>query len=258
MARAKGEIAQGLPSDGIFVVPGDSPYTPLWRDLAAGRALRTFALDTPADLHADRRSVQVHWGEDGFRTRFVAMHNGQEYPLELRLAGLHNVRNALAAGATALALGVDFDAVRVGLLTLAPVPGRLFPRQYGRLRVIDDTYNANPDSLAAAIAVLTGLPGRTWLILGDLGELGPQSLDLHREIGVRALAAGVARLVSVGTQSAAASAVFGTGACHFADQVGLIAHLRAVLGPDDLVLVKGSRTARMERVVNALCGEGEA
>jgi UDP-N-acetylmuramoyl-tripeptide--D-alanyl-D-alanine ligase len=125
------------------------------------------------------------------------------------------------------------------------------------VRVIDDTYNANPDSLAAAIAVLTALPGRRWLVLGDLGELGPASLDLHREVGAAARAAGVERLACVGPQSAAAAAAFGPAARHFADQAGLIAELRAVLGPADLVLVKGSRSARMELVVNALCGASE-
>jgi UDP-N-acetylmuramoyl-tripeptide--D-alanyl-D-alanine ligase len=254
VARAKGEIAGGLADDGVFVVPGDSPYTPLWRDLAAGRTLRTFALDAPADLSAARASVQVRWDADGFRTSFVAVQDGAEYPLELRLTGVHNVLNALAATAAALALGVGFAAVRAGLLALNPVAGRLCPRLGNGVRVIDDTYNANPDSLSAAIAVLMSLPGRRWLVLGDLGELGPQSLELHREIGTAALAAGVERLVSVGTESAAASAAFGPAARHFTDQSALITHLQTVLRPDDLVLVKGSRTARMERIVTALCG----
>ena len=254
VARAKGEIADGLAEDGVFIVPGDSPYTPLWRELAAGRTLRTFALDAPADLSAARASVEVGWAEDGFRTRFVAVQDGVDYPLEIRLAGLHNVLNALAATAAALALGVEFAAVRAGLLALTPVPGRLCPRLSNGRRVIDDTYNANPDSLDAAIAVLMSLRGRPWLVLGDLGELGPQSLDLHRAVGTAARAAGVEHLISVGTQSAAASTAFGPGARHFTDQSALITHLQTVLRPDDLVLVKGSRTARMERIVTALCG----
>jgi UDP-N-acetylmuramoyl-tripeptide--D-alanyl-D-alanine ligase len=268
VARAKGEIALGLPPDGVLVVPGDAPYTPLWRELAAGRTLRTFGLDgaagpmvgadAGADLSADPGTIAVRWDEDGFRTTFTARHAGQAQPLELRLAGLHNVRNALAATAAALALGVGFDAVRAGLLALGPVPGRLYPRRHAGVRVIDDSYNANPDSLAAAIAVLMGLRGRHWLVLGDLGELGPQSLDLHREIGARARAAGVEQLLSVGTQSAAAAAAFGAPAEHFSDQAALIARLRPALGPEDLVLVKGSRTARMEHIVNALCGGMEA
>jgi UDP-N-acetylmuramoyl-tripeptide--D-alanyl-D-alanine ligase len=125
------------------------------------------------------------------------------------------------------------------------------------VRLIDDTYNANPDSIAAAIAVLVGLAGRRWLVLGDLGELGPRSLDLHREVGERALAAGVERLATVGQLSAAASEAFGTGAQHFPDSASLVEVLRGELAEDDLVLVKGSRAARMERVVKALLGESE-
>ena len=257
VAMAKGEIAQGLPADGVFVVPGDSPFTPLWRDLTGGRALRTFALDAPADLSASSDSIAVDWGPEGFCTRFVACAGGAEMPLALRLAGSHNVRNALAAAGAALALGVGMQSVQAGLAGLAPVPGRLCPRRAGAVRLIDDTYNANPDSIAAAIAVLVGLPGRHWLVLGDLGELGPQSPDLHREVGERALAAGVERLATVGRLSAAASKAFGPGAQHFPDQTSLVEILRGELNEEDLVLVKGSRAARMERVVNALLGESE-
>jgi UDP-N-acetylmuramoyl-tripeptide--D-alanyl-D-alanine ligase len=239
------------------VVPGDSPFTPLWRDLAGGRTLRTFALDAPADLTADSDSIAADWGHEGFRTRFVGRAAGADLPLALRLAGAHNVRNALAAAGAALALGVDLASVQAGLASLAPVPGRLCPRRAGALRLIDDTYNANPDSIAAAIAVLVGLPGRHWLVLGDLGELGPQSLDLHREVGERALAAGVERLATVGDLSAAASAAFGSGARHFRDPALLVEALRIELAEDDLVLVKGSRAARMERVVKVLLGESE-
>jgi len=253
VADAKGEIAQGLPPEGVFVVPGDCAYTPRWRELAAGRTLLTFALDTPADLWAARDSIQTHWDAEGFRTAFVANRGGTLHPLALRLAGIHNVRNALAAAAGALALGVEVEAVRAGLLALTPIPGRLCPRTCGGLRLIDDTYNANPDSLAAAVAVLTGLPGRPWLALGDLGELGPSSEELHREVGRQARTAGVERLFCVGARSAAAAAAFGPGAEHFTDQAALAAGLRRSMTPDTLVLIKGSRAARMELVLSALC-----
>lgn len=257
VARAKGEIARGLPADGVFVVPGDSPFTYLWRGLAGRLTLRTFALDAPADLTADSESISLEWGSEGFRTRFVARAGGEDLSLALRLAGAHNVRNALAAAAAALALGVGPESVQAGLAGLAPVPGRLCPRGAGAVRLIDDTYNANPDSIAAAIAVLVGLPGRHWLVLGDLGELGPRSLDLHREVGERARAAGVERLATVGHLSAAASEAFGPGAQHFPDHTSLAETLRGQLAGDDLVLVKGSRAARMERVVKAIIGESE-
>jgi UDP-N-acetylmuramoyl-tripeptide--D-alanyl-D-alanine ligase len=137
------------------------------------------------------------------------------------------------------------------------VKGRLCPRRCGSAGVIDDTYNANPDSIAAAIAVLAGLSGRRCLILGDLGELGPEAEAMHREIGTLARAAGLDRLFSVGTLSAAATAAFGAGARHFAEKVALVEALRAELGADDRILVKGSRTARMEQIVDALCAEGD-
>ena len=255
VARAKGEIVQGLAADGVFVVPGDSPFTDLWRGLAGGRRLATFALDAAADLNAASDTIAVCWDDEGFRTLFTARHAGGVESLELRLAGVHNVRNALAAAAAALALGVDWDAVRAGLAGLAPVPGRLYPRDCGGRRIIDDTYNANPDSLAAAVAVLTALPGRPWLVLGDLGELGAQSADLHREVGRQARAAGVERLLCVGARSADAAAAFGPGGCSFPDQSALVGHLQAALTEDTPVLVKGSRSARMDLVVKALCGE---
>jgi UDP-N-acetylmuramoyl-tripeptide--D-alanyl-D-alanine ligase len=253
VARAKGEIAQGLPADGTFVVPGDSPYTPLWRELARGRRLRTFALDGPGDITAEAAQVRLAWDQSGFRTQCVARIDGAETPLEIALTGRHNVRNALAATATALALGVPLAAVQAGLLTLTPVPGRLYPRRCDGLRILDDTYNANPDSLAAAIDVLAALPGPRWLVLGDLGELGPASVALHAEVGALARRAGLDRLVTLGEESAAASAAFGAGSHHFEEQAALLAHLREALEADAAILIKGSRAARMERIVQGLC-----
>jgi UDP-N-acetylmuramoyl-tripeptide--D-alanyl-D-alanine ligase len=256
VARAKGEIARGLNDDGVFVFAGDSPYTPLWRELAAGRRVLTFALDGDSDLRADTSSVSVDWGDDGFRTSFLARYHGQEIPVALQLAGSHNCRNALAAAAAALALGVGVDAIRAGLASVRPVAGRLQPRRCGARRVIDDSYNANPDSLAAAIGVLAGLGGRRWLVLGDLAELGPRAAELHREIGERARSAGIEHLVSAGTLSAHAGDAFGEGSRHFGDRSDLIDWLRKEAGYGDVLLVKGSRRSGMERVVAALCGEG--
>ena len=254
VARAKGEIAQGLPADGTFVVPGDSPYTPSWQALAEGRGLRTFALDGPGDITAEAARIRLAWDRSGFRTQFVARIDGVETPLEIALTGRHNVRNALAATAASLALGVPLEAVQTGLLTLRPVPGRLDPRRCDGLRILDDTYNANPDSLAAAIDVLAGLTGPQWLVLGDLGELGASSAALHAEVGALARRAGLDRLVTLGRESAAASAAFGVGARHFEDLGALLAYLRDALEADAVVLIKGSRAARMERIVQGLCG----
>jgi UDP-N-acetylmuramoyl-tripeptide--D-alanyl-D-alanine ligase len=265
VARAKGEIARGLASDGVFVFGDDVRYVDLWRALAAGRRVLTFGLQSEADhdsaphpdLRGDRSAIRVEWTDAGFCTHVLARHAGHEIPIELGLAGEHNARNALAAAAAALALGIGPDAIRAGLAEMLPVKGRLCPRRCGSAGVIDDTYNANPDSIAAAIAVLAGLSGRRWLILGDLGELGPEAEAMHREIGTLARAAGLDRLFSVGTLSAAATAAFGAGARHFAEKVALVEALRAELGADDRILVKGSRTARMEQIVDALCAEGD-
>lgn len=255
VARAKGEIVRGLDSAGVFVVDGDSPFIALWRELAGTRRMLEFGLGGSSEVSADPASIRVAWDEDGFRTEFSAHVAAQPLPLALRLAGQHNVRNALAAVAVATALEIDTSAIRDGLASLHPVKGRLYPRLCAGLGVIDDTYNANPDSIAAAIAVLAGLNGRRWLVIGDLGELGVDALALHREIGERARSAGIERLATVGSSSAEASRAFGHGAAHFADQTALIAHLKSELDRGDHALVKGSRLARMEYVVEALCAE---
>ncbi|RKT43473.1 UDP-N-acetylmuramoyl-tripeptide--D-alanyl-D-alanine ligase [Thiocapsa rosea] len=262
VARAKGEIARGLSGDGVFVFAGDSPYAGLWRELAAGRRALTFGLDGPADLRADlradRSAIRVEWTEAGFATHVVAHHEGKAIPIALRLAGEHNARNALAAAAMALALGIEPGAIQAGLATLTPVKGRLCPRRCGELGVIDDTYNANPDSIAAAIQVLAGLSGRRWLVLGDLAELGSEAEALHREVGEIAREAGIDRLFSVGVLSTAATSAFGHGARHFTDQGELVRALRTEMSANDRILVKGSRSARMEQVVEALCAGGES
>jgi UDP-N-acetylmuramoyl-tripeptide--D-alanyl-D-alanine ligase len=258
VAHGKGEIARGLPAEGVFVFGADSPYAGLWHNLAAGRQVLSFALDADADLCADSAAIEVEWTDAGFRTRLAARHGEQIIPMTLRLAGEHNARNALAAAATALALGVDSGAIAGGLATLEPVKGRLCPRRCGAAGVIDDTYNANPDSIAAAIRVLAGLSGRHWLILGDLAELGPEAEGLHREVGEMARIGGVDRLFSVGTLSEAATQAFGDSARHFAEQEDLIRALRAEISPGDRILIKGSRSARMERIVEALCVEGDS
>lgn len=259
VARAKGEIARGLPADGTFIVPSDSPWTPLWRDLAGGRPMLTCGLDPSADVRAEIDRVAGVWHDHGFRTHFSVRVGGETLDLQLALAGMHNVRNALVAVAVASVLGIGAEAIRAGLAGLKPVAGRLNPRVgAGGLRLIDDSYNANPDSVRAAIDVLVGLAGRHSLVLGDLGELGPEAAELHRGLGEAARAAGVESLYTVGKLSASASEAFGAGARHFYDQMTLIDELRGRLGPGDLVLVKGSRQAAMDRVADALCSGGNA
>ncbi|MBK8637332.1 MAG: UDP-N-acetylmuramoyl-tripeptide--D-alanyl-D-alanine ligase [Chromatiaceae bacterium] len=253
VARAKGEIAQGLRQDGTFIFPADAPWTGVWRELAGTRTCLACGPAEAADLRVDLTGVRTRWDEEGFRTCFRVTAPGLELDLELALAGAHNVCNAVVALAMAQVLGIAPEALQAGLAAMQPVPGRLFPCQIpGGPRLIDDSYNANPDSVEAAIAVLMALPGRHMLVLGDLGELGPEAPALHHRLGRAARKAGVDALYTVGLLSAEAAAGFGPGARHFNDQAELIAVLRQALAADDLVLVKGSRRAAMDRVVAAL------
>jgi UDP-N-acetylmuramoyl-tripeptide--D-alanyl-D-alanine ligase len=175
------------------------------------------------------------------------------YTVQLQVLGEHNLRNALAACAAGYALQVPVAAIVAGLSDYTGAKGRL-QRKAGRCgaRVIDDTYNANPDSMLAAIAVLAALPGPRILVLGDMGELGPQGRALHAELGAAARRAGIDRLLGLGELAAAAVSAFGSGAQHFADVDALCAKLDAMLTGDETVLVKGSRFMRMERVVERL------
>ena len=179
----------------------------------------------------------------------------------LRVPGRHMASNALAAAAAAHAAGLPLTAIVQGLEAFRPVRGRLaaFTTASG-VAVIDDSYNANPDSVRAAIDVLAARPGTRWLALGDMGEVGAEGPAFHREIGAYARAAGIDRLYAAGTLAREAAEAFGSAAAHFASVDALASHVAAVAHADVTVLVKGSRFMRMERVVAALTGEpgGEA
>jgi UDP-N-acetylmuramoyl-tripeptide--D-alanyl-D-alanine ligase len=191
----------------------------------------------------------------GEQCRFRLTVPGAEGEIVLPMAGRHNIANALAAAAIASALGVPFEAIRAGLETTSTVAGRLrLLRQPGGYALIDDTYNANPASVGAAIATVVSLPGEPWLVLGDMGELGPQAEALHAQLGTLARSAGIVRLFTVGTLSRAASDAFGSGARHFERLPDLVDALRAALEPGVVCLVKGSRSAGMERVLADLGG----
>jgi UDP-N-acetylmuramoyl-tripeptide--D-alanyl-D-alanine ligase len=258
VAKAKGEIISGLPADGVAILNADDPYLDLWRSLAGNRRVLTFGLSSGADV-----SARINGGADPDRSRFMLVSRQAEIDIDMPLPGRHNVMNALAAAACTLAAGADLTAVRDGLHSMQPVKGRLVvKRAAGGARLIDDTYNANPSSLRAAIDVLVRYPGQHWLVLGDMGELGPQSQGLHHEAGTYAQSMGVGRLFAIGDLSRSAAAGFGAGAEHFTDLVSMTDALRAALAsaPADSVnlLVKGSRSMRMERVVQSLTGEAQS
>lgn len=243
VSRAKGEIFNGLGADGIAVINADDAYAGYWLGLNAGRQVLTFGMQNTAD---------VQGGMDA-NNHLRITRAGNTVAVNLKLLGRHNQMNALAAGTAALALGVDLETVCAGLESLQPVKGRLNPQtgRHGGM-VIDDTYNANPTSVAAAVDVLAGLQGRKVLVLGDMGELGEDSERLHAAIGEQAASAGIDALFSLGKLSAAASHAFGRPEQAFSDLAGLLLSLEGELQPGTNVLVKGSRVARMERVVEAL------
>lgn len=256
VAHAKGEIASGLTPDGTFVFMDDTPWTELWRQRAEGRATLVFGLDLKnAEARVSATSIRTCWDQDGFQTRFDAWLPGAEDPVAigLGLAGRHNVMNALAALAAATALDLPVAAMVAGLAELQPVPRRMQPcHTPDGMRLIDDTYNANPDSLAAAIAVLVEVPGRHLLVLGDFGELGQNSAEIHAEMGHQAKAAGVDGLLAMGSLAAQAAVAFGDQGWVCTSPEELLATLRAIWRADDLLLVKGSRLAAMDRIVDAL------
>jgi UDP-N-acetylmuramoyl-tripeptide--D-alanyl-D-alanine ligase len=246
VARAKGELFARLGAQGIAIINADDRYAWLWRELAAHCRIVEFGLRAEAAVRAD-------WRGDVGGSRMALKTPWGDAELHLPLPGRHNVLNALAASAAALAAGAALDAVVAGLETLSPVAGRFTVHRLAQgVTVIDDTYNANPASLQAAIEVLATAGGETWLVLGDMGELGAGARELHAEAGRRARAAGVDRLFTLGELSRAAAESFGGDAAVFDTVDGLIDALRSEAHDGLHVLVKGSRRMRMERVVQAL------
>jgi UDP-N-acetylmuramoyl-tripeptide--D-alanyl-D-alanine ligase len=243
VARAKGEIFEGLRADGIAIINADDAYVDYWRTLIGKRTCLSFGIEQAADVCArDAADVSLHISAPAGKIE-----------IKLPLPGRHNARNALAAAAVAIAVGVDMSSLKTGLESVQQVHGRLVMRKaWQGARLLDDSYNANPDSLAAALEVLAMLPGERWLVLGDMGELGPSGRHLHRQAGKRARASGVTRLYTLGRLSRAAAAAFGAGAQRFDSHTALTMALRGELHAAVSVLVKGSRSMRMEKVVEAL------
>jgi len=251
VARENGAVIAHLPADGTAVFPADDEHSPLWRHYAAQAACNTltFGLSTDADVHC--RYVA---GKFGSELQVVAC--GGEMAISLAAAGEHNVRNALAAIACACAIGVDRGAIVRGLQSFAPVSGRLQRKLApGGATVIDDTYNANPDSVRAAIDVLASTPAPRILVLGDMGEVGNEGRRYHEEVGTYAHARGIDQLHTLGELAAHAAQSFGSGAVHHPDLAALNDALDARSQSNTTVLVKGSRFMKMERVVQHLLGQ---
>lgn len=247
VAEENGAVIRTLPADGCAVFPADDLYTPLWRRYADRRRCLTFGLSPAADVSAD-------WQAEPFGSRLDVRAAGERFALRLAAAGEHNVRNALAACAATLAIGIDTASIVRGLEAFTPVAGRLQQKvaANGAL-VIDDTYNANPDSVRAAIDVLATAPAPRTLVLGDMGEVGAEGVAFHEEIGAYAHARQIDQLFTLGVLARHASAAFGQGARHF-DDMDTLNNAVASVPPAASVLVKGSRFMKMERVVERLTG----
>jgi UDP-N-acetylmuramoyl-tripeptide--D-alanyl-D-alanine ligase len=249
IAEAKAEIFEGLDAQGTAIINLDDPHADYWKGRSAGRAVLTFGFDAEADV----RGIPLAQAGNSLAIR---TRDQGEVSLTLAVPGEHNARNALAAAACALALGVDLKTIVGALAGFTGVKGRLQrrPALHGG-QLIDDTYNANPDSTRAALAVLAQEPGRKGFVLGDMGELGELGPALHAEIGLAARQAGVERLFGLGELSRQAVQAFGRGGMHFERIEELLAEVENALAPDVTILVKGSRAMRMERVVDSLAAE---
>jgi UDP-N-acetylmuramoyl-tripeptide--D-alanyl-D-alanine ligase len=246
IARAKGEIFAGLQDGGVAVINADNDFADYWKTLNIGRKVVTFGLQQQADVTA---SYQEQAGVSQVK---LTTPNGQ-VSFTLKVEGVHNISNALAASATAYALGISNADIAAGLQNFGGVYGRLERKAAVNGAVlIDDTYNANPDSMKAAIDVLAKQAGEKLLVLGDMGELGADAKKMHAEIGAYAKAAGLAKLYCLGETSMEMVSAFGAGAQHFESPEAVAAAVVPQLNNNSTVLVKGSRFMRMERVVSLL------
>lgn len=254
VARENGSVFASLPADGVAVFPSGDEYTALWRTLAGERRCLTFG--DGGEVACSRAT----WTDGAWDVHMTTPLG--DVATCLQIAGRHNVTNALAAAACALAAGAPLAAVAQGLADFTPVKGR--SRAFGvrisnpqggdarAITVVDDTYNANPDSMRAAIDVLAELPSPQFLVLGDMGEVGDQGPEFHAEAGAHARSRGIARLFALGKQSSHAAQAYGPGARHFDNMASLLAAVRAQLPEVGSVLVKGSRFMKMEQVVQAI------
>jgi UDP-N-acetylmuramoyl-tripeptide--D-alanyl-D-alanine ligase len=247
VADANAELYERLPSDAIAVINADDPWASRWRERAGARPIVSFASEADADVRVplDTVAPRVEIGASA-------------YPFRFALAGPHNRRNAGAAAAGAWALGLAPERIVAGLEAAAPVAGRLVERVgVGGCRVLDDSYNANPGSFAAALAVVGQHAGRRWAVVGEMAELGDAGERAHYELGRRAYAAGVERLWAIGSHAEAVRAGFGASAVVAADRATLGAEIAAALDSDVAVLIKGSRSNRLEEVVEAVVAKAE-
>ena len=253
VAKAKGEIFTGLPKDGIAILNADNNDWLNWQSVIGNRKVWRFS---PNAAQSDFTATNIHVTSHG--TEFTLRTPTGDVDVVLPLPGRHNIANALAASALAMAVGASHEAIKTGLAKLKAVPGRLFPIALGENQLLlDDSYNANVGSMTAAAQVLSDMPGYRVMVVGDMAELGAEAVECHRQVGEAAKAAGIDRVLSVGNLSQTLGEASGVGE-HFSDKAALVARLQALIAEHSIItiLVKGSRSAAMEEVVRALQEKG--
>jgi UDP-N-acetylmuramoyl-tripeptide--D-alanyl-D-alanine ligase len=251
VAKAKGELFAALGANGVAAINAEDPYFPLWRALAGDASIIRFGLCDGVEVQAIHIEPQIGGG-----TRFTLATPQGRAEVLLPLPGRHNVMNALAAASCGIALGLEPAQIAIGLSRAEGIGGRLNWKTTPQgARLLDDSYNANPGSLRAGLELLAEQPGRRWLVLGNMAELGDSAAQLHADAGAAAKRLGIERLFAVGPMAGEAVRAFGAGGERFDDTEQLSAALAPRLDSTITLLVKGSRSARMERVVAALTGE---
>ncbi|MEX2352790.1 MAG: UDP-N-acetylmuramoyl-tripeptide--D-alanyl-D-alanine ligase, partial [Gammaproteobacteria bacterium] len=249
VARAKAEIFSGLDENGTAVVNADDDYAGLWQESARHYRQISFGVKNKADLTAS----DIQFDPDSGNTRFTLHTPAGAVSVNLPLAGEHNVLNSLAAAACCQALEIPIQRIKTGLERMINVSGRMQMKSTSQgARIFDDTYNANPVSLKAGLQVLSRYPGRKWLILGDMGELGLQAEAFHRQAGEMARTCGIERVYALGDQSRLVAEGFGEGARHFDSPQALLESVKPELARDVTILVKGSRSMAMDGIVDSM------
>ncbi len=251
VAKTKGEIIETLNQNGVVVLNADDKFFYYWKNVAGSRKIITFGLHENANVRAENIDVKIESHQ--FITRFNLKTTNEEISINLPLAGNHNVLNALAATAATLEIGISLAQIKQSLESMSPVNGRLqLLRGQKGCTIINDTYNANTASLKAALDVLKKCDGEHWIVLGAFGELGENTEQLHFEMGETLKNVGVKRLFAVGELTKKTVAAFGGNAQHFASQTELLSALMQELTGNETILIKGSRSQRMENITTAL------
>ena len=247
VATGKGELYLALPEYGVAIINADDQYAEQWRTHCNAKNLLSFGIDAAADFNA--KNIAIHRDHSQFE-----LHTPHgSIPVHLQLAGKHNVRNAVGAAAAAYAAGASLEEIQSGLNSARAVGGRLqLKAAIHGASMIDDSYNANPSSMRAGIDAMQSLPGKHWLVMGEMLELGADTARLHADCGAYAKRAGVEKLFAIGALTQHAVNTFGDGAQWFASLEALITALSNSVDSSSVVLIKGSRGSRLERVATAL------